>query len=164
MQRGRVLTLWDLRGQWRGDGDEVAILAAVVHGHLAPLARVADVTVALGHEQLQGIVSVHEHTWGEGGGSCVSLRGGRGAGGWEWGCPRAHSFLSRLWLPVLPGGTGKELASTYRGDSDGCGNQAGGQTRKHRPVPKGRSVFQPPDSCSGTLGGPGLQKKAKCGL
>lgn len=58
----------------------MAILAAIVHGHLAPLARVADVTVALGHEQLQGIVSVHEHTWGEGGGSCVSLWGGGGIG------------------------------------------------------------------------------------
>ena len=57
-----VLTLGDLCGQWRGDGDEVALPAAVVDGHLAPLAQVAHVAVALGHEQLQGVVPVHEHT------------------------------------------------------------------------------------------------------
>ena len=39
----RVLTLGDLCGQWRGDGDEVALPAAVVDGHLAPLAQVAHV-------------------------------------------------------------------------------------------------------------------------
>lgn len=74
---GPVLTLRDLRGQWRGDGDEVALPAAVVHGHLAPLARVAHVAVALGHEQLQGVVPVHEHTWG--GGRPREPAGGLGA-------------------------------------------------------------------------------------
>lgn len=63
--QARVLTLRDLRGQRRGDGDKVALPAAVVHGHLAALAQVTDVAVALGHEQLQGVVPVHEHTWGE---------------------------------------------------------------------------------------------------
>lgn len=63
--RVHVLTLRDLRSQWRGNGDEVTLLAAVVNGHLASLAWVTHVAVALGHEQLQRVVPVHEHTWQE---------------------------------------------------------------------------------------------------
>lgn len=70
--RVHVLTLRDLRSQWRGNGDEVTLLAAVVNGHLASLAWVTHVAVALGHEQLQRVVPVHEHTWQEE--ATVSLR------------------------------------------------------------------------------------------
>lgn len=65
MHRAHGLTLRDLCGQRGGDGDEVALLAAIVNGHLAPLARVIHVAVALGHEQFQRVVAVHEHTWEE---------------------------------------------------------------------------------------------------
>ena len=74
----RILTLGDLRGQWRGDGDKVALPAAVVDGHLAPLAQVAHVAVALGHEELQGVVPVHEHTCsGRRQGYLVGMGGGQ---------------------------------------------------------------------------------------
>lgn len=63
--RVHILTLRDLCGQWRGNGDEVALLAAIVNRHLASLAWVIHVAVALGHEQLQRVVPVHEHTWQE---------------------------------------------------------------------------------------------------
>lgn len=63
--RVHILTLRDLRGQWRGNGDKVALLAAVVNRHLASLAWVIHIAVALGHEQLQRVVPVHEHTWQE---------------------------------------------------------------------------------------------------
>lgn len=43
----------------------MALLAAIVNGHLAPLAWVTHVAIALGHEQLQRVVPVHEHTWKE---------------------------------------------------------------------------------------------------
>lgn len=56
-----ILTLRHLCGQWRRDGDEVTLLAAIVNGHLAPLARVVHVAVALGHELFQGVVPIHQH-------------------------------------------------------------------------------------------------------
>lgn len=47
----------------------MSLLAAVVHRHLAALAQVVDIAIALGHELLQGEVPVHQHAWrGEEGG------------------------------------------------------------------------------------------------
>lgn len=40
----------------------MALPAAVVDGHLAPLAQVVRVAVALGHKLFQGVVSIHQHT------------------------------------------------------------------------------------------------------
>lgn len=57
-----VLTLRNLCGQWRGDGDEVALPAAIVDRHLAPLAQVVHIAVALGHKLFQGVVPIHQHT------------------------------------------------------------------------------------------------------
>lgn len=57
------VTLWNLGGQGGGDGDEVALAAAVVHGHLAALPGVAAVAVALRHEEVQGVAPVHQHAF-----------------------------------------------------------------------------------------------------
>lgn len=57
-----ILTLRNLCGQWRGDGDEVTLLAAIVDGHLAPLTQIVHVAVALVHELFQGEVPIHQHT------------------------------------------------------------------------------------------------------
>lgn len=62
------VTLWDLRGQRGRDGDEVALAAAVVHGHLPAAAGVAGIAVALSHEEVQGVPPVHQHPCGGGNG------------------------------------------------------------------------------------------------
>lgn len=56
----------------------MTLLAAVVNGHLAPLARVVHVAVALGHELFQGVVPVHQH-------ACEG-RGQQLLGERVWGC------------------------------------------------------------------------------
>lgn len=61
--RARILTLRDLCGQWRGDGDKVALIAAIVDRHLAPLPQVTHIAIALSHEQFQGVVTIHQYTW-----------------------------------------------------------------------------------------------------
>lgn len=60
--------MWDLRGQRGRDGDEVALAAAVVHGHLPAAAGVAGIAVALSHEEVQGVPPVHQHPCGGGNG------------------------------------------------------------------------------------------------
>lgn len=64
-QSGEVntqLTLRNLSGQRRGDGDKVQIFAAVVDGHLPALAEVIGVGVTLSHEQFQRKTAVHQHS------------------------------------------------------------------------------------------------------
>lgn len=93
--RVHVLTLRNLRGQWGGNGDKVALLAAIVNGHLASLAWVIHIAVALGHEQLQRVVPVHEHTWKEEAAVSRSAVWWGGAAGQPCGQPRTLPFLPR---------------------------------------------------------------------
>lgn len=96
--RVHVLTLRDLCGQWRGNGDEVALLAAVVNGHLSSLAWVIHVAVALGHEQLQRVVPVHEHAWQED--AAVSLY--KQCSGEEWQANPVGNLEPAPSSPELP--------------------------------------------------------------
>lgn len=56
------LTLRDLGGQGRRDGDEVVVFAAVVHRHLSAFPHVIRVPVALSHEQVQREAAVQQHS------------------------------------------------------------------------------------------------------
>lgn len=40
----------------------MALPAAIVDRHLAPLAQVVHIAVALGHKLFQGVVPIHQHT------------------------------------------------------------------------------------------------------
>ena len=56
----RGQTLRHLSCERAGDGDEGVLRAAVVDGHLLPLARVCAVAVALVTELVEAVASVHE--------------------------------------------------------------------------------------------------------
>lgn len=67
LQTGEVntnteLTLRNLSGQRRGDGDKVQVFGAIVDGHLPALAEVIYVSVALSHEQIQRKPTIHQHS------------------------------------------------------------------------------------------------------
>ena len=59
---GLTLTLRHLSTKGAGDGHEVVLHRAVVHGHLPSLALVIHVAVALVHELLDGVAAVHQHS------------------------------------------------------------------------------------------------------
>lgn len=56
------LTLRNLCGQRRRDGDKVQVFGAVVDGHLPALAEVVGVGVTLSHEQIQRKTTIHQHS------------------------------------------------------------------------------------------------------
>lgn len=138
-----ILTLRDLRGQWRGDGDEMALPAAIVDGHLAPLAQVAHVAVALGHEQFQGVVPVHEHAW------CRRRQGYRGG----WCAGQAHPVRAPGPGPSCPGPVPLTVLQQGRRIRMLIGTrrvqEAGRLSRKHRPASRRRLLFKPIDLCPG---------------
>lgn len=128
-----VLTLRNLCGQWRGDGDEVALPAAIVDRHLAPLAQVVHVAVALGHKLFQGVVPIHQHTCGGRRQRLVGV-----------GDPRGQTNPVGVRGQALPAQasisicTVMELGESRGGKVDAQGtrqvHEQGEQTRKHRPV------------------------------